>query len=284
MQLKQIVWQIAIRNKPKGSILKDKETAFKAVPNPIGMWAADPFIIEKDGKIYIFAELFSLSQWKGKIGYCVFKNGKFSSWKIIFDEAPHYSYPYIFEFNDGIYMMPETGSLREIAIYKAVDFPSKWEKASIVLSGEKMVDSIFLSSDTILSYKMVGNFKNLLTYIKKQDDKWMVYQSEEDKEEIKRPGGKAFIFGRDLIRPAQDGRKIYGGSLKFFKCNIGETEEEIGGLLPEEIKVEGFNKTIVGTHTYNATNNYEIIDFQYYKFSLVGLFKRTLLKLSKFRR
>lgn len=284
MQLKQIVWQIAIRNKSEGFILKDKEAAFKAVPNPIGMWAADPFVMEKNGKIYIFAELFSLSQWKGKIGYCVFEKGKFSPWKIIFDEAPHYSYPYIFEFNDETYMMPETGSLREIAIYKAVEFPLKWEKVSTILSGEKMVDSIFLSNDTILSYKMVGNYKNLLTYLKKQDDKWMIYHSEVDNEEIKRPAGKAFYFGEDLIRPAQDGRKIYGGSLKFFKCNIGEMEEEIGSLLPEEIKVKKFNKTIVGTHTYNATDNYEIIDFQYYKFSLVGLIKRILLKLSNFRR
>ena len=282
MQLKQIVWQVAIRNKPFGTILNEKNIPFEKVPNPIGMWAADPFVIEKKDKIYIFAELFSLLEWKGKIGYCVFCDGKFTPWKIVLDEAPHYSYPYLFEYNDEIYMMPETGSLREIAIYKAVNFPSEWKKEEVLFSGEKMVDSIFLSPDTILSYKMVGNFKNLLTYMKKEDNKWVICHSEIDSKEIKRPGGKAFVLEDNLIRPAQDGRKRYGGSLKFLSIDE-ETEREIGYLKPEEIIVKNFNKKIVGAHTYNASSNYEIIDFQYYKFTLLGLMKRVLLKLSKSR-
>lgn len=288
MRLNQIVWQIAIRKSPQGTILTDKNTPFTVVPNPNGMWAADPFILEKDNKVYIFAELFSLWQWRGKLGYCVYENNKFSKWNIIFDDVHHYSYPNVFENNGEIFMMPETGSVNEISIYKAVDFPSKWEKQSVILSGEKMVDSVFISDDTILSYKMFGNFKNHLVLLKKENNDWFQVASIVDSQEIKRPAGKVFAYGDHLVRPAQDGRKLYGGAIKFFDCsnivNDINSEKEIVDLQPSEIVVKNLNKEFVGTHTYNASHNFEIVDVQYYKFSLIGLFKRIFIKLSKRRR
>ncbi len=288
MRLSQIVWQLAIRRLPQGTILTDKKTPFVAVPNPCGMWAADPFILEKDNKVYIFAELFSLLQWRGKLGYCVYENNKFSKWNIIFDDEHHYSYPNVFENNGEIYMMPETGSVNEIAIYKAVDFPSKWEKQSVVLSGAKMVDSVFISDNTILSYKMFGNFKNHLVLLKKDNNGWNQVANTIDNQEIKRPAGKIFSYGDGLIRPAQDGRNLYGGAIKFFDCgNISNditSEKEIIDLQPCEIVVKNLNKEFVGTHTYNSSSNFEIVDVQYYKFSLIGLFKRIFIKLSNRRR
>lgn len=288
MRLSQIVWQLAIRKLPQGSILTDKKTPFIAVPNPKGMWAADPFIIEKNNKVYIFGELFSLFKWRGELGYCVYENGKFSKWSIIFADEFHYSYPYIFEKDNEIFMMPETGSVNEIAIYKAVDFPSKWEKQFVILSGEKMVDSIFISDDVVLSYKMFGNFKNHLVLLKNENNEWKKIADIVDDQEIKRPAGKIFSYGEGFVRPAQDGRNLYGGAIKFFDCsNITDdinSEKEIANLQPNEIIIKNSNKTFVGTHTYNASDNYEIVDVQYYKFSIIGLFKRFYIKLSKRRR
>ncbi len=288
MKIKQIVWQLALRKKEQGSILVDKKTLFTAVPNPVGMWAADPFIIERDNKVYIFAELFSLSKWRGEIGYCIYENGKFSKWNIIFADEHHYSYPYVFEKENNIFMMPETGSVKEIAIYKAVDFPSKWEKQVVIFSGEKMVDSIFLADDVILTYKMFGIFKNNLVLLKKENYGWQEISSIVDTQEIKRPAGKVFSYNNDFVRPAQDGRNLYGGAIKFFKCSdiindIG-SEQQIGDLRPEEIAVENLNKKIVGAHTYNATLNYEIIDVQCYRFSFIGLLNRVLMRFLKRRR
>lgn len=288
MRLGQIVWQLAIRTTPQGTIMMDKKTPFLAVPNPFGMWAADPFILEKENKVYIFAELFSLWQWRGKLGYCIYENGKFSRWNIIFDDKNHYSYPNIFEVDGVVFMMPETGSVKEIAIYKAVDFPSKWEKQSIILSGEKMVDSVFVSDDIILSYKMFGNFKNHLVLLKKDNDVWNKVANIIDEQEIKRPAGKIFAYKDRLVRPAQDGRELYGGAIKFLDCsNIIDdinSEKEIINLQPDEIVIENLKKKFVGTHTYNATENYEVVDVEYYKFSFIGFLKRFLIKLSKLRR
>ena len=71
-------WQVAYRLKPVGSIFNDKATPFIAIPNTRRYAAADPFIFEKDGVKYIFAELFDKKEDIGEIGYCVFNNGTFS--------------------------------------------------------------------------------------------------------------------------------------------------------------------------------------------------------------
>ena len=81
MKYKDVEWHIAIRRRPHSSILEDIETPFIIVPNPIMMWAADPFLIEQDGILFIFAELFSYKQWKGSIGYCKYESGRFVRFK-----------------------------------------------------------------------------------------------------------------------------------------------------------------------------------------------------------
>ena len=213
MRIKQIVWNVAIRQTPQGTILSDKKTPFIAVPNPCGMWAADPFLLEKDNKLYIFAELFSLAKWRGELGYCVYENGRFSKWRILFADDSHYSYPNVFEKDGEVYMMPETGSKSEIALYKATKFPEKWTKEETLFSGHKMVDSVFLRQDAVLSYEMFGNFKNHLVLLEKGDAGWSVIQKLIDDKEAKRPGGKCFLHEGKMIRPGQDGSKLYGGAL-----------------------------------------------------------------------
>lgn len=288
MRFKQIFWQLALRKKPQGSILTDKNTPFLIVPNPKGMWAADPFIFEKDNRLFIFAELFSLKQWRGKIGYCVYENGFFSKWKIILDEDYHFSYPNVIFSNDNVYLMPETGSIGEVAFYSSENLNSVWKKEKILLKYGKTVDSIFLDEKRMLTYKMNGKNKNeLILLCKDSDDSWQISDKRVDIDEVLRPGGAIFSSNDEIYRPAQDCRKMYGGALEFLKLNDNgnflPTEISVCRLEPFDIKVKDFKKQIVGTHTYNSTNNFEIIDIQYWQFSVVGFFKRLILKInSKF--
>ncbi|GFI63499.1 hypothetical protein IMSAG117_00914 [Lactobacillaceae bacterium] len=82
-------WKIAYRTSP--------EEPFKMVPNPEFAWAADPFLIKYEEKIYLFAELFLYkSERNGVIGYCEFMGDHFSEWKVTMDEHWHLSYPTAF--------------------------------------------------------------------------------------------------------------------------------------------------------------------------------------------
>ena len=71
-------WQIAYKNK--------KMSKYELIPNPNWAWAADPFLVEYKGELYIFAELFLYkSERNGVIGYCKYKNGTFGEWTVTMD-------------------------------------------------------------------------------------------------------------------------------------------------------------------------------------------------------
>jgi len=73
-----------------------------------------------------------------------------------------------------------------------------------------------------------------------------------------RPAGTLFYEEGRLIRPSQDCGKAYGYALVFSEVlTLSETEYEerqIGRLDP------GLVAGCVGTHTYNRTEQFEVVD------------------------
>ena len=49
--------------------------------------------------------------------------------QVVLDEPFHLSYPYVFEFEGEHYMVPESHQDRSLRLYRAVDFPTRWEHA-----------------------------------------------------------------------------------------------------------------------------------------------------------
>ena len=122
-------YRAAFRKKGGHALLDDEAVPFRAIKNNLRYWVADPFVFERDGETYIFAELFDYLRRRGVIGYSKLKaNGSFSSWKEIIVEPYHMSYPQIFEHDGEIYIVPETGSGHTLDMYRAVDFPDRWQR------------------------------------------------------------------------------------------------------------------------------------------------------------
>ena len=108
-------------------------------------WLADPFLFERDHKVYLFFEAYDLLAKRGKIGYSLIKeNGECTPVRIALSRSYHMSFPYIFQWNNDIYMMPETCGNNSVQLFKAVNFPNKWEEAGMILSDVFVCDSIFL--------------------------------------------------------------------------------------------------------------------------------------------
>ncbi|GKB26608.1 glycosyltransferase family protein 64 protein C5, partial [Tanacetum coccineum] len=80
--------------------------------------------------LYLFFETKNSITMQGDIGVArSIDNG--ASWEqmgVVLDEEWHLSYPYVFDYNGQIYMMPE-GSKKgdSSSLYRAVAFPLKWE-------------------------------------------------------------------------------------------------------------------------------------------------------------
>ena len=115
--------------------------------------AADPFIF----KNYIFAELMDpklnstiiegrennkyirLKLHKG--GYiAVAKNENPLIFKPILKDKFHFSYPHIFEYNNDIYMIPETYQSLQLRLYKCKDFPYTWELEKVLFEVPGSID------------------------------------------------------------------------------------------------------------------------------------------------
>jgi len=86
-----------------------------------------------------------------------------------------------------------------------------------------------------------------------------------------RNAGKSFRIGDSLYRIGQDCRDaIYGKGLTLFKIIAIKPyqEEIIWNKDYNEFKnhiIDGNRDSIKGAHTYNFSENYEIIDFSFYR-------------------
>lgn len=282
MKISDSIWHIAIRRAPRGAILENQDIEFMVVPNPKHGWAADPFIIEKGNTLYIFAELFFFHNWKGKIGYCTYKNGGFSEWRVISHEEHHYSFPYIYK-KEGIhYLMPEMSSVKELSVYQAIQFPDIWEKKEVVYAGERFVDSIYLSEDKIMSYKM--GKPNQLVLLRSNNGEWTIADAKDDFSGTLRPAGSAFEYKNRIVRPVQDCHNFYGEAILFSILSFAEDyclpeESNIIRIEPHGIKLDNHKIVPVGIHTYNGSENFEVIDVQEQRFNIHCFMKRGIMKL-----
>lgn len=83
---------------------------------------ADPFLFVKDGILYLFYE--HLTQWFGKGRICMRSTHDLKKWTDEVDvlvEPFHLSFPYVFEDEGKVYMLPETGGDKSIRLYEAED-------------------------------------------------------------------------------------------------------------------------------------------------------------------
>lgn len=103
---------------------------------------ADPFLLRRDGRWFMFFEVMNWRNWKGEIGLATSSDGL--TWRyeqIVLTEPFHLSYPYVFEADDGISMIPETSQAGAVRLYRATRFPTEWEYVGDLLQGRPFADA-----------------------------------------------------------------------------------------------------------------------------------------------
>jgi len=281
-------WTMAIRRRGDKLLFEDggAEKEFVIIPNSIRYWCADPFLINKDGREYVFFEMYDRWKEKGLVGYReILDTGKFSKMKVALECPYHLSYPNIFEKDGDIYFIPESYMAEEIAVFKAVSFPDKWEKCHVLIEDIVAVDTTFVDENYALTKQGDGAI-----LLKVQGDKLVKTENSpvETDEHFARCGGKIFDYSGNRIRPAQDCVGGYGMGIYFRrieKCDETAFEEEtIKKVEVEDIKHNG-NRVYDGIHTYNFDDNYEIIDLKiakaYHLINVISRNKNRAIRLVK---
>ncbi|ANN78868.1 hypothetical protein [Bordetella flabilis] len=109
---------------------------------PKGRFFADPFVYTRNGQPFIFFEDYYFRERKGKISVATYVDGAFRFLGVVLDLPYHLSFPYIFEYDGGTYMVPETCGNRSIELWKCVEFPLKWELHATLMDNISAVDTI----------------------------------------------------------------------------------------------------------------------------------------------
>lgn len=110
---------------------------------------ADPFLWSKDGRYFIFFEDFPFATWRGLISVIeVNQQGQqISEAQPVIEEAYHLSYPFLFEHQGELYMMPEKCTQNRVDLYRCVEFPHRWVFHQTLISGHKIVDTTLVQHD-----------------------------------------------------------------------------------------------------------------------------------------
>ena len=193
-------------------------------------YVADPFLIFNDGNYYMYFEVLNSETGHGDIGLAQSKNGLTWAYKkIIINESFHLSYPYVFRWEDSIYLIPESHQDLSVRLYKSINFPTEWEYLGNLLSGYHFVDpSIFRYNN--MWWLFVSNTENdilNLYFSKKLQGNWKPHPMNPiikfDKN-IARPGGRVIHFKEKIYRIAQDDYPTYGNQVVAFE--ISELNEK----------------------------------------------------------
>jgi hypothetical protein len=120
----------------------------KRIANPPHRFLADPFVVARDGRHYIFAEDYDERRGLGAISCIVVEPD--DSYRIIDNilmEPFHLSFPLVFEEGGETYMIPETAECNAIRLYRCVEFPHKWELDMELVQGVSATDTMPVQRD-----------------------------------------------------------------------------------------------------------------------------------------
>lgn len=114
----------------------------RVIEAPAGHFIADPFVIRRDGRDYVFVEDLNFADGRGIITVYELRDGQAERLGVALKEDFHLSFPYLFEYRGELYMCPETCEARDIRLYRCTDFPLSWELADKIFEDIDATDTM----------------------------------------------------------------------------------------------------------------------------------------------
>ncbi|KAF6150414.1 hypothetical protein GIB67_034113 [Kingdonia uniflora] len=223
----------------------------------------------QENTIYLFYETKNSITLQGDIGVAR-SNDKGATWQqlgIALNEEWHLSYPYVFDYDGQIYMMPESGQKGEVRLYRAVSFPMQWTLDKVILK-KPLVDSFILNHDG--TYWLFGsdhsgfgikkNGQLEIWYSNSPLGPWKPHKQNPiyntDRSLGARNGGRPFTYNGNLYRIGQDCGETYGRRVRTFKVEILTKDQY------KEIEVPlGIEESEKGRNAWNGAR-YHHLDAQ----------------------
>lgn len=128
----------------------------KMLPVLKGTFIADPFIATTQEGDFCFVEEMNLNTKRGHISVYQIGSTSAENLGVVIAEPFHMSFPYLFRYDEKLYMCPEIGEAREIRLYQCQDFPHVWSHYVTLMSDVKAADTMIFQHDNL--WWMFTNF------------------------------------------------------------------------------------------------------------------------------
>jgi len=234
---------------------------------------ADPFVVEKGGRYYVFFEELPYATRKAHISMIEIDGaGRASSPVKVLEAEHHLSYPFVFEHDGSLYMLPESARAGSVELYRCVDFPLVWKRERVLMDGVRLVDATLYHEKTqgrdrwwMFANSTAGESRMFddelhLFHAERLTGDWQPHAMNPVKSDARssRPAGSLFVRDGALYRPAQVCVPRYGAGLaiqRVLKLTPQHyAERQVERLLADPAA------GIIGLHTMNRAGDLTVVD------------------------
>lgn len=284
MPLLTDMWRCAIARAPVEKLItgglsgvdliwlpKMRPFTFRA--DPFGMWQGD--------QLYIYAEGYDYRDRIGRIDLLVYdKELRFLTSQVVLKEPWHLSYPFLFEVNGDVWMLPEAFRSGTLTLYRARHFPGDWEPVCEIPLDGPAIDAtpvyyhgkwwLFYSPSTSKEAKISHLH---VAFADQLEGPWKLHPLNPIRVDraSARPGGRPVVMDDRIILPVQDCRNTYGGAIRWLEIDRLDEKSfqarDRSGLMP----IPDMAPYIDGLHSVSGCGPVTLIDAKKIVASLHGL-------------
>lgn len=235
------------------------------LPDDGKRYFADPFAFEHDGRTVVFCEEVPASTGKGIISrFDIDAEGRPGRPTVVLERPYHLSYPFVFEHEGGIFMIPETLANRTVELYRAESFPDRWTLDTVLLSGVAASDATLIRHHErfwlFATEEDGGSTWDCLSiwHAETLRGPWQAHPMNPVLVDAAgaRPAGPVIAQDGVLMRPAQDCTGFYGRGLVMKEI----TRLDANGFDEREVVLTGVNSRTFGIHTVSRSRDWQFID------------------------
>jgi len=177
------------------------------------------------------------------------------------------SFPFVFQHDGRLYMVPEQSQSRQVVLYEAISFPAQWRQKTVLIDGFAGVDNaLFEDRGSWWLFTTLGdhdNYQNNLHLFRSPTlfGHFEPHPSNPVKLGLlgSRMAGRVFRDGERIIRPAQNCMRWYGGSVVFQEIlAIDETKFE--ERFVREVEPSPLSPFGMAFHTVNCAGKTTVVD------------------------
>lgn len=258
-------WVIGVRHHAPDHRWLDGEV--EVLRPPAGHFWADPFVVQHEGRTWLFFEDYPYATRRGEIAVMEYRRGTWTEPVPVLQCPYHLSYPFVLTHGEDWYMIPETSAARRVELYRATAFPHRWEPVEVLLDDVMAADATVVQHEgrwwMFAGLSEEGGSASETLHLYSAPDlrgPWTPHRNNPIKCDARssRPAGRMFRWRGQLYRPAQDCSYGYGHGVGIHRV--------------EQLDDEGYRETVVGyvgptwhprirgTHTLNRCGNIIVVD------------------------